>query len=227
MKIGQQNDANERLGLRLFINDDSAGWAEEQEKKACILHAAAKIFADKGYAGTSVREIVEAAGVTKPTLYYYFKNKEDLYIKLVDETMHAFCSVLDESLTVRGKMRKCLLALYTHLYELMRDHVDFVRLVNSMIYGPPGSTPAYDLRPVDSHLLHVFSEMLRGGVDEGELKEESFPEVILLLLGLLRTMQAHLVLNLKRSPLTVGEIKKSIDVIFDGVKPTVCSEARS
>ncbi|MCE1227092.1 MAG: TetR/AcrR family transcriptional regulator, partial [Geobacteraceae bacterium] len=44
-----------------------------------LLDAALQLFSTKGYAATSVRELVEAAGVTKPVLYYYFKNKEGLY----------------------------------------------------------------------------------------------------------------------------------------------------
>ena len=43
-----------------------------------ILHVAICLFAQKGYDATSTREIVEAAGVTKPMLYYYFGSKEGL-----------------------------------------------------------------------------------------------------------------------------------------------------
>ena len=43
-----------------------------------IARVAARLFAQHGYDATSVREIVEAAGVAKPTLYYYFRSKEGL-----------------------------------------------------------------------------------------------------------------------------------------------------
>ena len=43
-----------------------------------IARTAARLFAERGYDATSVREIVEAAGVAKPTLYYYFRSKEGL-----------------------------------------------------------------------------------------------------------------------------------------------------
>ena len=42
------------------------------------------LFAERGYDATSVREIVEAAGVAKPTLYYYFRSKEGLAQALTD-----------------------------------------------------------------------------------------------------------------------------------------------
>ncbi len=45
-----------------------------------LLRAASDLFAQKGYAATTVREIVAAVGVTKPVLYYYFGSKEGLYL---------------------------------------------------------------------------------------------------------------------------------------------------
>ena len=47
-----------------------------------ILRVALKIFAECGYKGASVQAIVDAARVTKPTLYYYFKNKAALFQSL-------------------------------------------------------------------------------------------------------------------------------------------------
>jgi len=44
----------------------------ELKTKERLLETAIGMFAEKGYAGTSVREIVEQAGVSKPVLYYYF-----------------------------------------------------------------------------------------------------------------------------------------------------------
>lgn len=52
--------------------------------------AAVELFSRKGYDGTPVREIVEAAGVTKPVLYYYFKSKDNLLATIVGEAMDGF-----------------------------------------------------------------------------------------------------------------------------------------
>jgi TetR/AcrR family transcriptional regulator len=49
-----------------------------------LLETAIGMFAEKGYAGTSVREIVEQAGVSKPVLYYYFNSKEGLFLAILD-----------------------------------------------------------------------------------------------------------------------------------------------
>ena len=60
-----------------------------------ILDAATHLFAHRGFGSTSVREVVEAAGVTKPTLYYWFDNKEALYLECVRTkfaTLHRWCT---------------------------------------------------------------------------------------------------------------------------------------
>lgn len=61
------------------------------------MSAAIDLFCEKGYHATSVREIVERAGVTKPVLYYYFKNKDGLFSTLIAETMAKFGRDLTEA----------------------------------------------------------------------------------------------------------------------------------
>jgi AcrR family transcriptional regulator len=55
------------------------------EKRWQILRAARKHFANSGYAATSVPQIVDEAGVSKPTLCYHFKDKAGLFQALVNE----------------------------------------------------------------------------------------------------------------------------------------------
>ena len=55
------------------------------ERRRQLLEVALQVFADKGFYGTSMNEVAEAAGVTKPVLYQHFTSKEALYRELVDE----------------------------------------------------------------------------------------------------------------------------------------------
>lgn len=55
-----------------------------QGVRNAFLDAAACAFAQSGFAGTSMREVAEAAGYTAPALYLYFKNKQALYQALLD-----------------------------------------------------------------------------------------------------------------------------------------------
>jgi len=53
--------------------------AEKSGVKQTILNKALELFSAKGYDGVSVSELTEAAGITKPTLYYYFGSKEGVF----------------------------------------------------------------------------------------------------------------------------------------------------
>src|SRR2546421_1143936 len=54
------------------------------ERKARILDAAARAFADEGYDRASIEQIAELAGITKPVIYHHFASKRDLYIALIE-----------------------------------------------------------------------------------------------------------------------------------------------
>ncbi|MBA2133943.1 TetR/AcrR family transcriptional regulator [Capillibacterium thermochitinicola] len=56
---------------------------EQQQARERILDASVQLFSQKGYDGTRVSEIAEAANVTKALIYYYFKSKEDILDHLV------------------------------------------------------------------------------------------------------------------------------------------------
>ncbi|HSB60979.1 MAG TPA: TetR/AcrR family transcriptional regulator [Vicinamibacteria bacterium] len=58
-----------------------------EDKRKRILEAAVKVFARKGYFAARVSEIARRAGVADGTIYLYFRNKEDILVKLFDEVM--------------------------------------------------------------------------------------------------------------------------------------------
>src|SRR5712672_2219996 len=57
------------------------------DKRARILDAAVKVFAERGYFSSTVAEIARAAGVADGTIYLYFKSKDDVLLRLFDEKM--------------------------------------------------------------------------------------------------------------------------------------------
>ena len=52
---------------------------QASNKEARILAAALRLFAERGLDGTSMRDVAEAVGITKATLYHYFTSKNDLF----------------------------------------------------------------------------------------------------------------------------------------------------
>ena len=123
-----------------------------------IARAAARLFAERGYDATSVREIVEAAGVAKPTMYYYFRSKEGPGPGLVDgssdEPGRRTCARIVT--TVEPPVR-CLEQVIEAQYAFCRDDPDRGRFIYALLFGPLGSEIAGELEP--------FKESLRSWTD--------------------------------------------------------------
>jgi len=63
-------------------------------RKQAILEAAARVFAGKGYRGSSVDDIAEAAGISKGTFYLYFESRKDAFVELVESFFDEFAHIL-------------------------------------------------------------------------------------------------------------------------------------
>ena len=74
-----------------------------------ILRAAGRIFAEKGFAGTSTREIAEAAGLRGPSIFHYFPTKEDILRALADRALIKPQEVLED---VRSRSARPAVKLY-------------------------------------------------------------------------------------------------------------------
>lgn len=55
-----------------------------EERKACIVDAACRLFSEKGFRGVTTRELAAAVGVTEPVLYEHFQTKRDLYSAIIE-----------------------------------------------------------------------------------------------------------------------------------------------
>lgn len=138
---------------------------KEELKKAAIY-----LFARKGYAGTSVREIVEKAKTTKPCLYYYFKNKEGLYLSILQETLNEFLNIVSEEANRSLKPSEQLKQLCKKLFKKFKEKKDIVRLIHSFFYGPPQSAPHFDFESFHK----VFNEAVRKKIDLAIEEKEFF-----------------------------------------------------
>jgi len=106
-----------------------------------ILDAALIQFSHRGYAGASVQAIVDAAHVTKPTLYYYFASKAALFAALVDfahdERLRLMQDAAGRGATLEEKLTEILEALFVFL----KGHRNLMRLAFATAFASPGELP--------------------------------------------------------------------------------------
>ncbi len=94
-------------------------------RKKEILDAAARIFAEKGYANATTREIAEAADLAEGTLYNYYGGKREILLAILDETQAVIDAMFERAGTL--ETREDAVALVEQGYTLLLDALPFVR----------------------------------------------------------------------------------------------------
>src|SRR5579862_6120928 len=94
------------------------------ETRAQILRAALKRFANAGYAATSVQQIAGDAKVSKPALYYHFRDKSDLFAALVNEALDERFELIEKAMASAKDVRRQLVATLSALFDYFHKHRD-------------------------------------------------------------------------------------------------------
>jgi TetR/AcrR family transcriptional regulator, mexJK operon transcriptional repressor len=110
------------------------GAQQDQCTTATIVRTARELFMQRGYAGVSVGEVAAAAGITKPTLYYHFGDKEGLYAAVIssmlEEVGAAIRAVTEQQEPVEGRLFELALGYFIHadytMEPMLRDVAQLV-----------------------------------------------------------------------------------------------------
>jgi AcrR family transcriptional regulator len=93
------------------------------DRRAQLVEVGRKVFAARGFEATSVEEIAEKAGISKPILYQHFGGKEGLYAVIVDREMERVLSLISATIssgTPRERVERSALSFLSYV----RDHPD-------------------------------------------------------------------------------------------------------
>jgi TetR/AcrR family transcriptional regulator len=148
-----------------------------------LLAAATDLFSRKGYSATTTREIVAAAGVTKPVLYYYFRNKEGIYLELMRGAFNKFDALLDASRSQRGSAVERLLRLSDQVFSTFMENIEVAKLMYSIYYGPHQGAPFFDFDAYHLKFQNAIRRLLKEGMHRGEFQKWSVEDAVWAILG--------------------------------------------
>ena len=152
--------------------------------KRLLLESGLALFAEKGYASTSVREIVEGAGVTKPVLYYYFKSKEGMFHAILNWAHDQLEMMLADVLQYPGTAFDRYVYFYRHLYMGIMKNRNLFKMVHNLTFGLPQGVPPYDFSRYQRSLVKTLKVIYKEGMKKDEVKEADPEEVAMFILGL-------------------------------------------
>jgi AcrR family transcriptional regulator len=139
-------------------------------KRDELTRIAARLFAERGYQGTSLADLAEALGVQKPSLYHHIASKEDLLWDVAREGAAAFHAALDAVPAAAPAPERIRLALRAHL-AVVAGQLDvatvFVREWR-FLAGRRHDEFVAERRRYEERLRELF----RDGADSGELRTD-------------------------------------------------------
>jgi AcrR family transcriptional regulator len=143
--------------------------------RQAIIEAAARLFAEKGYEGMTMKEIAREVGIKAPSLYAFFDSKEDILLHIYRNVMSEHFQLAALGLGDRDK------PVRTQLYDLLHAIMVFqlkeklpIRIFMRLLLFPP-AVFQIDLKgefvKLESSEKELFSRMFKRGMESGEIRE--------------------------------------------------------
>ena len=190
---------------------------EDSVTKAHILREAERLFAKHGYSGVSMREIAEACKMTKANLYYYFKDKESLYVQVLEADMLALISALEQASQQGGTCREKITRFAETFMNLVREKNTLIQMTMRHFGGLEREIRGL-VRRYRVHLMEPIERVLQEGVRRRELCALNTRLAALSLLGM---MSIFLAPHLLEIPLEEAEseiVPHTVQVFLDGAR---------
>ncbi|MDR7470549.1 MAG: TetR/AcrR family transcriptional regulator [Armatimonadota bacterium] len=187
--------------------------------RPAILAAARRLFAQRGFAGTSMREIALAAGVSKAAIYHHFRDKRHLYRELLDAGIAALTAAM-RRIPREGPARVQLARILLLHLEFAREHADLLRMLVREQWR------AGERRPVSAAIarhrqeeMALFAAVLQQGIAGGEFKPVDPVLSAQALCVVTDILSAGYVLA--SPPVTAAEVARNVmDVLLNGLAAT-------
>ena len=196
---------------------------DKNAKKLEILHAAAKVFAQKGVVNTKMIDIAVEAGIGKGTIYEYYRSKEEIFgdsFRLIFDHMEsqladAIGKTDDPVLKLRKLIQVTLKEFLEHSGDLAGIMMDFwaegVRTKNDEIMN------VINLEQIYSEYRIMIADILHDGINKGVFREVDANSLAAIIIGSLDGIMLQWIIN--KNLVDLDKISEVIiETLLSGIK---------
>jgi AcrR family transcriptional regulator len=202
----------------------------DPEVRANILAAAERLFADRGYDGTAVRGIAEAANVTGAMVHYYFGSKEALYHAVIETAATTVRSLMLETTSGTDSIEQKLSRFVEGYADYLFSHPHLARILHRELLAGGNHLKEIIQYPLANYT--ILREALAGGVRSGELRRIDLDLAPISLMGMLIVFQLiHPVLSSVTGATTDKKAVKrlaahTVDLFLNGAKAALSAKTK-
>lgn len=142
--------------------------SRKDARRTDVMQAAVRVFADKGYYAATVRDIVAAANVAVGTFYFYFPDKETLFVHLYEETADFLLQSLQQTVNGRKTLPEQVMAGCQTYVNLATYEPAIVQL---LLVGGVGALPELNARRVNFRegLIRLWQRPLEAALEQEQV----------------------------------------------------------
>ena len=180
-----------------------------------LLDVAVRVFLDRGYDGSSLDQVARAAGITKASIYYHVRSKEELLLRGVGRSFDAFYAVLGEPEAKSGPASERL----TYVIRRAAEVVTRMLPESALLLRVRGNTQA-ERRILDRRreLDHMVAEVFVSAQNEGAIRTDIDPRLATrLVFGMLNSITEWYRPGGAMSPTAIADA--AIKIALEGVAP--------
>jgi len=180
-----------------------------------IIDVATELFAEQGYSATSMRQVVEACSCSKPSLYYYFANKESLFSEVVGIHIRATDGMIEEMANKSGPARDCIHETLAEFADWAANNPAAMRLLQRVETQHEEGAPSVNIARAREMHIRVMQDQLERGKARGEIRADidAF-EGALVIAGIL---SFQFEMCLANESWDRERLHRTIDMIFNGI----------
>ncbi|MEN5114936.1 TetR/AcrR family transcriptional regulator [Brevundimonas diminuta] len=167
---GQPSGSLDRNGEALTRSPRKASGSDRRRNnsQAEIKETAARLFFESGYEATSIRNIVDACGLTPPAFYNHFATKEALLRQIVEDGHATVGAMMGEAVESAGKSATERLRALIVAYVRFHTHHQVLALVANAEYSSLTEPSLSEIRNERVRLRRLFEAIIDDGVRSGE-----------------------------------------------------------
>ncbi|WP_271585061.1 TetR/AcrR family transcriptional regulator [Bradyrhizobium sp. CCBAU 45389] len=197
------------------MKDGAANQAEASDRVLQILAEAGRLFASKGFEGTSMRDIALACGISKSLLYHHFSNKDEIYARVaVGSTLELYLFVRDR--IPDGPPSQKIRAFMVATAEYFRRYRWAWIASTTAFWNDPDRHRHKERLTRRDRFENFLRGLIQEAIDAGEIRKVDVPMTGRLILSSLNWMHRWYNPNKSATPEQIADI--FFDMIFNGLR---------
>ncbi|MEM7334463.1 MAG: TetR/AcrR family transcriptional regulator [Chloroflexota bacterium] len=145
---------------------------KKDAKRTAMMQAAVSVFAEKGYHSATIRDIVKESNVAIGTFYFYFPDKETLFVHLYEETADFLLQTIEQGVRGQESLSKKIQA---GLQAYLNIAVYEPAIINLLLVGGIGAVPSLAEKRLAyrERLTSIWQKVIDQAIDRNEIPEQN------------------------------------------------------